>query len=163
MQLFELPSGVVRWSRSARRTRRSDTVSAAVHEAVSSAVWDCLKHLTGWDAIVKQDSLVRLCSRTGLSLDSTAESATDGLEVKQVAIGSVWQQAGLRRGDIITRVNGRSLDCATAEWPGRGRPKEVSLTVKRGDDLVELTVPLGNEALLPPAADRQERRSRNVR
>ena len=163
MQLFELPSGVVRWSRSTRRTRGSDTVSAAVHEAVSGAVWDCLKHLTGWDAIVKQDSLVRVCSRTGLSLDSTAESAADGLEVKQVASGSVWQQAGLRRGDIIARVNGRSLDCATVEWPGRGRPKEISLTVKRGDDLVELTVPLGNEALLPPAADRQERSSRNVR
>ena len=163
MQLFELPSGVVRWSRSTRRTREADTVSAAVHEAVSSAVWDCLKHLTGWDSIVKQDSLVRVCSRTGLSLHSTAESVADGLEVKQVASGSVWQQAGLRSGDIIARVNGRSLDCATVEWPGRGRPEEISLTVKRGDDFVELTVPLGYEALLPPATDRQERNPRDVR
>ena len=151
MQLIEAPAGTVRWSRAARHSRSSDAISVAVHEAVSSAVWDCLKYLVGWESIVKGDSLVAVCSRTGLSLDAGSQSAAGGMRVKEVAPDSPWEQAGLRSGDLITRVNGQPAEAASIEWPAGGRPDEVSLTVRRGDSLVDLIVPLepGNQSSHP--------------
>jgi len=141
MQLIEAPTGIVRWSRSARRSKSSDTISVAVHEAVSGAVWDCLKYIVGWESIVKGDSLVTVCSRTGLKLDPAPDSGAE-VRVKEVAAHSAWERAGLRSGDVIARVNGRPIDAATIEWPAGGPSDEVALTVKRGEALVELTVRL---------------------
>lgn len=141
MQLIEAPTGIVRWSRSATRRDSSDTISIAVHEAVSSAVWDCLKYIVGWESIVKGDSLVNVCSRTGLDLDAASDSAGE-VRVEAVAPNSSWEQAGLRSGDVIARVNGQPIDAATIEWPSGGSSDGVSVTVKRGEALVELTVRL---------------------
>jgi len=141
MQLIEAPTGTVRWSRSSRRSKSSDAISVAVHEAVSGAVWDCLKYLVGWESIVKGDSLVDVCSRTGLTLDADPD-AGDGIRVEEVAPDSSWEQAGLQTGDLIARVNGQPVEATTIEWPAGGPSDEVALTVKRGEALVELTVRL---------------------
>ncbi len=142
MQLIEVPTGTVRWSRSARRARSSDAISVAVHEAVSSVVWDCLKYLVGWESIVEGDSLVSICSRTGLKLEAAPDSGAGEIRVREVAANSPWQRAGLKSGDVIARVNGRPVEAGSIEWPAGGRPHEVSLTVERGSALVELTVRL---------------------
>ncbi len=140
MQLTEASTGIVRWSRSARRSRSADTISAAVNEATSSAVWDCLKHLIGYDSIVQGESITRVCSQTGLTLDQAPDAR--GMTVRQVAQDSVWARAGLRSGDVIARVNGRPLDGGRVEWAADEHPREVSLTVKRNDTVIEMTVPL---------------------
>ncbi len=151
MQLIQAPTGTVRWSRSATRRTSSDAISVAVHEAASGAVWDCLKYIVGWDSIVKGDSMVTVCSRTGLDLDAPSDPGAR-VRVEAVAPDSFWEQAGLRSGDIIARVNGHPIDAATIEWPA-GRPSdEVSLTVKRGEALVELTVRLERGRPKAPAS-----------
>ena len=141
MQLIEARTGIVRWSRSSSRSKSSDSISVAVHEAVSSAVWDSLKYIVGWESIVKGDALVDVCSRTGLALDAAPDPG-GGIRVEEVAPDSSWQQAGLRSGDVIARVNGYPVEAATIEWPAGVPSDEVALTVKRGEALVELTVPL---------------------
>jgi ABC-type uncharacterized transport system auxiliary subunit len=141
MQLIEAPTGIVRWSRSATRRDSSDTISIAVHEAASSAVWDCLKYIVGWESLVKGDSLVTVCSRTGLDLDAPSDRGGE-IRVEAVAPNSSWEQAGLQSGDVIARVNGRPIDAPAMEWPAGGPSDGVSVTVERGEALVELTVRL---------------------
>jgi ABC-type uncharacterized transport system auxiliary subunit len=150
MQLIEIPTGTVRWSRLCGREKTSDTISPAVHDAVGDAVWDCLKHLIGWESIVRQDDLVRVCSSSGLHLDAAPDVNADGLVVRHITPGTVWERSGLRAGDVIARVNGRPLDGTHIEWPNDTRKSEVSLAVNRGDALVEVTVPL-DEAEISPA------------
>jgi hypothetical protein len=130
MQLIEASTGIVRWSRSARRSRTSDTISEAVNEAVSSTVWDCLKYLIGYDSIVQGESMTRVCSQTGLTLDPSPDARA---------------RAGLQSGDTIARVNGRPLDGGRVEWTAGEHPGGVSLTIKRDDTLIEMTVPLREE------------------
>jgi hypothetical protein len=141
MHLIEAQTGIVRWSRSSRSSKSSDAISVAVHEAVSGAVWDCLKYIVGWESMVKGDSLVTVCARTGLDLDAASDPGGE-MRVEAVAPNSSWEQAGLRSGDVIARVNGQPVDAATIEWPAGGPSDGVSLTVKRGAALVELTVRL---------------------
>ena len=145
MQLIEVPTGTVRWSRSARRSNSSDSISIAVHEVVSGAVWDCLKYLVGWESIAERESLLRLCSRTGLDLDPSVSPAAGGMQVREVAPDSRWENAGLQAGDIITSVNGQPVDRASLEWSG-GRPRQLSLTVKRGHERIQVRVSLDREA-----------------
>lgn len=156
MQLIEVPTGTVHWSRSARRSRSADTISVAVHETVSGAVQDCIKYLTGWKSIVKQGSTVDLCSRTGLELDQPAGSAARGVRVQKVAPDSVWERAGLRAGDVISSANGQSLDAPAVEWLGNAAVSEVSLTVRRGEALVELTVPVDWGKIPPVPTDHEK-------
>ena len=125
----------------ARRSNSSDSISVAVHESVSGAVWDCLKYIVGWESLVKGDSLVTVCSRTGLDLDAPSDPGGE-IRVEAVAPNSSWEQAGLQSGDVIARVNGRPVDAATIEWPAGASSDGVSVTVERGEALIELTVRL---------------------
>jgi hypothetical protein len=153
MQLLEVPAGTVRWSRSVRRTETADTISGAVHEAVSDAVWECLKYLVGWESIVSHDDLVRVCSRTGLQLETAADSCAGGLKVREVAQASVWDRAGLRAGDVIARVNGQPISEPGVEWPAGRGATEVSITVRRGQALLEVSLPLDEDLMLPTRSD----------
>jgi hypothetical protein len=141
MQLVEVPSGAVRWIRSARRSDTAPTISEAVHEAVSDAVWDCLKHLIGYESIV-QGGGDAPASAGGVTVVSVPEPAGGGLAVTAVTAGSTWDRAGLRVGDVVVSVNGRSLAGPRVEWPRAGEGRELSLSVRRGEELVELRVPV---------------------
>ncbi len=136
MQLIDIPDGVIRWSRSAKRTGAAGTISTAVHDATSDAVWDCLKYLVGWESIVKQESLRLQCAHTGLVL-----TGEDRYVVEQVARRSVWDKAGLRPGDEIVSVAGVPVAAGSLEWPSDRPAESICVGVRRGESLVELTVP----------------------
>lgn len=136
MQLIDIPEGVIRWSRSTKRTGTSETISGAVHDATSSAVWDCLKHLVGWESIVKREELIQRCARTGLVL-----AGEDGYVVERVERGSVWEEVGLREGDEIIAVQGAPVGVGGLERPGDLPAGTVAVSVRRGESLIELTVP----------------------
>lgn len=139
MQLVEVPSGTVRWIRSAQSSDTAETISEAVHEAVSDAVWDCLKHLLGYESLVRGPSGGRI-SGGGVTVTSAPSSEGGQVIVMDVASGSTWERAGLRAGDIVLRANGRRPDGARLEWPSQRR--DVSLTIRREGKLIELTVPV---------------------
>jgi hypothetical protein len=136
MQLIDIPDGLIRWSRSAKRTGTSETISGAVHEATSSAVWDCLKYLVGWESIVKREELIQQCARTGLTLTDEGRYV-----VERVERGSVWEKAGLREGDEIVSVAGAPVGAEGLQWPGDRPAESVCVSVRRGDSLIEVAVP----------------------
>ncbi len=136
MQLIDIPDGVVRWSRSAKESRTTDTISTAVHDATSAAVWSCLKYLVGWESIVRREELIQQCARTGLVL-----AGEDRYMVERVERGSVWEKAGLRAGDEIVRVAGAPVASDSLEWPGGWPAAPVAVSVRRGESLIEMTVP----------------------
>jgi uncharacterized iron-regulated protein len=75
--------------------------------------------------------------RLGIVLDQNVQ----GVAVREVVKGSIAEQAGLRAGDVLTQVAGRSVgetaDVVAAvqrQAPGTWLP----MTVKRGEQLVEL-------------------------
>jgi putative serine protease PepD len=89
----------------------------------------------------------------GVSLSdgsSTADDATrQGAQVEQVTPGTPAEQAGLQQGDVITSVDGESVQGAeslTAQVRERGPGDEVTLGVVRGGQLLDVQVVLGTRA-----------------
>ena len=148
MQLFEVATGTVCWSCLSRRTKTSETISVAVHDSVSGAVWDCVKRLTGWESMVEGDGAMRVCSRTGLQLAPASDADGRRVTVQEVAAGSVWAEAGLRAGDVIEAVNGRQVSGSAIEFPRGAEERCISLSIRRGDRRMELTVPIAPEEAL---------------
>ncbi len=92
-------------------------------------------------------------AQLGVSIESIGPDIADlyglpsnGAVVRDVAPGSSADQAGLRRGDIITAVDGQPLESA-ADLTARVRALEpgnqVRLTVARGGEEREVTATLG--------------------
>jgi S1-C subfamily serine protease len=79
------------------------------------------------------------------------EPADEGAAVLRVIPGSPAADAGLERGDIITAVNGESVDAETlAEVVGAlGVGDEVSLDVLRDDETMQLTATLAEQPERP--------------
>jgi len=155
MQLTDVATGTLTWSCLSRRTDTSQTISAAVHDSVTRAVWDCVKRLTGWESMVEERNLVRVCSRTGLQVAPASDPSDGRLTVQQVASGSPWAEAGLRAGDIIERVNGREISGAVREFPSGPDLRCVSVSVRRAGRVMELTVPVTGEAAPSPSGPLQ--------
>jgi membrane-associated protease RseP (regulator of RpoE activity) len=77
---------------------------------------------------------------------------TEGAEVREVVVDSPADSAGLERGDVITRVDGKPVTEAhplneriLAHEPG----DEVELTILRDDDEVFISVELGKRPPQP--------------
>jgi serine protease Do len=73
--------------------------------------------------------------------------ADQGARVDQVLDGTSAARAGLRPGDIITRINGRSIRSRESliETVGEYRPGDrVQLEVRRGEEELDISTTLGN-------------------
>ncbi|MGH2843660.1 MAG: S41 family peptidase [Solirubrobacteraceae bacterium] len=74
---------------------------------------------------------------TGIGVAVAAEAVAGGTEIEEVFAGSPAARAGLRRGDIITAVNGKSLAGLNVDQSGsliRGRAgTRVTLKVRRAE------------------------------
>ena len=72
-----------------------------------------------------------------------------GVYVTGVTEGGAASESGIRKGDIITSVDGHKIDNATTltEQIGRRRPNDkVTLSVKRGNEVKHFDVTLRNKA-----------------
>ncbi len=90
-------------------------------------------------------------SRIGITVGSavTADGITStGAEVKAVTSGSAGDKAGLKKGDLITGLNGRpigSADALVAGIRGYSPGETVKLTVQRGDQKKTVNVTLDSD------------------
>ena len=72
-----------------------------------------------------------------------------GMYVASVSDGGAASEAGIRKGDVITEIDGVKLDHATSltEQIGKRRPNDkVTLSVKRGKEVKHFDVTLRNKA-----------------
>ena len=84
-----------------------------------------------------------------MSGKDTGIDTIGGVYVVSVSDGSAASEAGIRKGDVITEIDGVKIDNSTAltEQIGRRRPNDrVKLTVKRGDEVKHFDVVLRNKA-----------------
>ena len=78
------------------------------------------------------------------------DSPTGGAKVGLVVAGSPAANAGLKKGDVITKYNGKTLlnaDALTAVVTQSTVGEKVTLTVVRGGETKHLTMTLGNQPL----------------
>ena len=91
---------------------------------------------------VDQDFIDRMGKQTGIS-------EMGGVYVASVSEGGAASEAGIRKGDIITHIDGHKIESPTTliEQIGRHRPNDkVKISVKRGDSVKHFEVVLRNKA-----------------
>ena len=89
-------------------------------------------------------------ARLGVNVSSTASSdgLITGARIGTVEEGSAGDDAGLRTGDIVTRVDDQAItssEALVATIRGYRPGDTVALTVRRGDDTQELKATLGSD------------------
>lgn len=97
----------------------------------------------------------------GARLGVTVADADDGVRVTSVLPGSGADEAGLRRGDVITRLGEHrvgSIDDLRDQLAGFAPGDVVTMSVRRGDAREELRVRLGGEE--PPSTRAEQFRDR---
>lgn len=97
----------------------------------------------------------------GARLGVTVADADDGVRVTSVLPGSGADGAGLRRGDVITRLGEHrvgSVDDLRDQLAGFAPGDVVTMSVRRGDAREELRVRLGGEE--PPSTRAEQFRDR---
>lgn len=100
---------------------------------------------------------------SGAALGVTIEQTDDGIEIVGFATGSNAESAGLKQGDIITRVDGKSYDSVTEISSYISSKKvgdKVKVTVKRNNTEKTYTVKLVKKNLsaysIPSTPDSEE-------
>lgn len=81
--------------------------------------------------------------------DETGIKTVGGAYVASVVEGGAASEAGIRKGDIITGIDGTPIDSSTAltEQIGKHRPNDkIKISVKRGDSVKHFDVVLRNKA-----------------
>jgi hypothetical protein len=81
--------------------------------------------------------------------DETGIKKVGGAYVASVVEGGAASEAGIRKGDIITDIDGTPIDSSTAltEQIGKHRPNDkIKISVKRGDSVKHFDVVLRNKA-----------------
>lgn len=81
--------------------------------------------------------------------DETGIKTVGGAYVASVVDGGAASEAGIRKGDIITDIDGTPIDSSTAltEQIGKHRPNDkIKISVKRGDSVKHFDVVLRNKA-----------------
>ncbi len=81
--------------------------------------------------------------------DETGIKTVGGAYVASVVEGGAASEAGIRKGDIITDIDGTPIDSSTAltEQIGKHRPNDkIKISVKRGDSVKHFDVVLRNKA-----------------
>ncbi len=81
--------------------------------------------------------------------DETGIKSVGGAYVASVSDGGAASEAGIRKGDVITDIDGVKIDSATAltEQIGKHRPNDkIKISVKRGDSVKHFDVVLRNKA-----------------
>lgn len=91
--------------------------------------------------------------------EDTRITTVGGVYVASVVEGGAASEAGLRKGDVITNIDGVDIDAPSklAEQIGKHRPNDkIKIIVKRGDNVKHFEVTLRNKAggaeLLPSDA-----------
>jgi S1-C subfamily serine protease len=91
--------------------------------------------------------------------EETGIKSVGGVYVASVVEGGAASEAGLRKGDVITTIDGVEIDAPTklAEQIGKHRPNDkIKIFVKRGENVKHFEVTLRNKAgkaeLLPSDA-----------
>lgn len=91
--------------------------------------------------------------------EDTGITTVGGVYVASVVEGGAASEAGLRKGDVITNIDGVDIDAPSklAEQIGKHRPNDkIKIIVKRGDNVKHFEVTLRNKAggaeLLPSDA-----------
>ena len=91
--------------------------------------------------------------------EDTGITTVGGVYVASVVEGGAASEAGLRKGDVITNIDGVDIDAPSklAEQIGKHRPNDkIKIIVKRGDNVKHFEVTLRNRAggaeLLPSDA-----------
>ncbi len=90
-------------------------------------------------------------ARLGVNVSDTSSSngLVTGAEIGEVEEGAAADEAGLRAGDIVTRIDDQPITSSSALVATiRGyRPGDtVTITVRRGDETQQLTATLGSDA-----------------
>lgn len=91
---------------------------------------------------IDQDFIDEMGSETGIK-------SVGGAYVASVSDGGAASEAGIRKGDVITDIDGIKIDSATAltEQIGKHRPNDkIKISVKRGDSVKHFDVVLRNKA-----------------
>ncbi len=81
--------------------------------------------------------------------DSTGAEITDGAEIQEITNGSAADEAGLRQGDVITKIGDHlvtSSDSLVATVRSYRPGDEVEVTYERDGDLASTTLTLGSDA-----------------
>ena len=87
--------------------------------------------------------------QAGLAFLGVSSDDNDGVRVTSVTAGSAAEAAGIETGDVIAGVDGteiRSTDELVSELRSRAPGDEVTLTVVRNGEQLELHATLGNRA-----------------
>lgn len=95
--------------------------------------------------------------------DETGIKTVGGAYVASVVEGGAASEAGIRKGDIITGIDGTPIDSSTAltEQIGKHRPNDkIKISVKRGDSVKHFDVVLRNKAGKNRIAHQRGRRCR---
>lgn len=91
---------------------------------------------------IDQDFVEQMGKETGIK-------STGGVYVASVQEGGAASEAGLRKGDVITSIDGREITSAVvlSEQIGKHRPNDkVNISVKRGEQVKHFEVVLRNKA-----------------
>lgn len=62
-------------------------------------------------------------------------NAKDGFKIIDIQKGSIYQKIGLKKGDVITQINGvklKSIEEFTAIWSEFKNGQKAELTIERG-------------------------------
>ena len=81
--------------------------------------------------------------------EQTGITAVGGAYVASVVEGGAASEAGIRKGDVITSIDGVEIDAASklGEQIGKHRPNDIiKISVKRGENVKHFTVTLRNKA-----------------
>ena len=100
---------------------------------------------------------VRIETLTAEAARSLGTGASEGAVVREVFPQGAAAAAGLRPGDVVTRINGQSVRSAEEMIAGlahRMRGESTRLAVVRGGSAGEIVVPAASE--FPPAPDRRQ-------
>jgi putative serine protease PepD len=76
------------------------------------------------------------------------DAPNGGAEISSVKQGTPAAKAGLKKGDVITAVNGKALenaDALTAAVTSRSPGQKLTLTVHRGSSTRQITITLGSQ------------------
>jgi general secretion pathway protein C len=90
------------------------------------------------------EEMNRILSDTALA-PVTEDGRVVGLQIKRIAEGSLLTDAGLRAGDVLTSVNGTTIDgmaSLIALWPRLQSASELNAVVLRGGQPFSLRVTL---------------------
>lgn len=86
-----------------------------------------------------------------VALSGVPQLVSARVQVLAVAANSPAQQAGLQAGDVITGLNGEKVETSQDidDLIGNREAKEIKLVVKRGDNVLNISIKPSDAALIP--------------